>query len=89
MAPALTLKVTDVAPCGTVTLEGTLATLGLELERETVTPPTPAVAVSLTVPVPDRPLRMTLGLTEMLLNAAGVAADGGLTVTPNVAVTPE
>jgi hypothetical protein len=83
--PAVTVKVADVEPCATVTLEGTLAAVVLELESATATPPVPAASVRLTVPVPDWPLTIVLGLTETLLSAAG----GGVTVTPNVAFTPE
>jgi hypothetical protein len=83
--PVVTENVADVEPCGTVTLEGTLAAVVLELESDTATPPVPAAAVRLTVPVPDWPLTIVLGLTETLLSAAG----GGVTVTPNVALTPE
>jgi hypothetical protein len=83
--PAVTLNVTEVEPAGTVTLDGTLTAVALELESETDTPPVPAAAVRVTVPVPDCPLAIVLGLTETLLNAAGV----GLTVKPNVAFTLE
>jgi hypothetical protein len=79
------VKVADVEPCATVTLEGTLAVVVLELDSDTATPPVPAASVRLTVPVPDWPLTIVLGLTEMLLRAGA----GGLTVTPNVAFTPE
>jgi hypothetical protein len=79
------VNVADVEPCATVTLEGTLAAVVLELESDTATPPVPAAAVRLTVPVPDWPLTIVLGLTETLLSAAG----GGLTVTPNVTLAPE
>jgi hypothetical protein len=83
--PAVTVNVAEVAPCGTVTLEGTLAAVPLELDRETETPPFPAAFVRLTVPVPDWPLTIVLGLTETLLKAAA----GGSTVIPNVLFTPE
>ena len=83
--PAFTVNVADVEPCGTVTLEGTLAAVALELESDTDTPPVPAAAVRLTVPIPDWPLTIVLGLTETLLRAAA----SGLTVTPNVLFTPE
>jgi hypothetical protein len=78
-----------VEPCGTVTIEGTLAAVVLELESDTSTPPVPAAAVRLTVPVPDWPLTTVLGLTETLLSVIGDATAGGLTVTPNVLLTPE
>lgn len=80
---AVTVKVAEVEPCGTVTVEGTLAAVGLELETETVTPPLPASSVSVTVPVPVSPLVIVLGLTETLLSAAA----GGSTVIPKVLLT--
>ena len=83
--PAVTVIVADVAPCATVTLEGTLAAVVLELESETTTPPVPAASVRVTVPVPVWALTIVLGLTETLLSAAG----GGLMVTPKVLLTPE
>jgi len=79
------VKVAEEEPCGTVTLAGTLAAVVLELESDTATPPVPATEVRLTVPVPVWPLTIVLGLTDTLLRATG----GGLTVTPNVAFTPE
>jgi hypothetical protein len=82
--PAVTANVAEVEPCGTVTLEGTLAAAVLELERDTATPPVPAADVRVTVPVPDCPLTIVLGLTETLLKAAG-----GLMVTAKVSFTPE
>ena len=83
--PAVTVNVADIEPCGTVTLEGTLAAVVLELESDTDTPPVPAAAVRVTVPVPVCPLTIVLELTEMLLSAAA----GGLMVTPNVLLTLE
>jgi hypothetical protein len=81
----VTVNVADVEPAGTVTEDGTLAAVVLELESDTETPPLPAAAVKLTVPVPDWPLTIVLGLTEILLSAGGT----GLTVTPNVTLVPE
>ena len=83
--PAVTVNVAEVCPCGTVTLDGTLATVVLELESDTATPPLPAAEVRLTVPVADPPLAIVLELTERLLSAGA----GGLTVIPNVALTLE
>jgi hypothetical protein len=83
--PVLTENVAEVEPAGTVTEDGTLAAVVLELESDTETPPLPAAAVKLTVPVPDWPLTIVLGLTEILLSAGGT----GLTVTPNVTLVPE
>jgi len=85
IVPVLTVKVAEVDPCGTVTLEGTLAAVVLELVSDTAAPPVPAASVRLMVPVPDCPLTIVLGLTETLLRAAG----GGLTVTPKVTLAPE
>ena len=82
--PAVTMKVAEVCPCGIVTVAGTLAAVVLELESDTMTPPLPAAAVRLTVPVADPPLAIVLELTVRLLSAGG----GGLTVIPNVALTP-
>jgi len=83
--PAVTAKVAELAPCGIVTLAGTAAAEVLELESDTTAPPLPAGSVRFTVPVPDCPLTIVLGLTEMLLKAPG----SGVTVTPNVVLTPE
>ena len=83
--PAVTVNVAEVEPCRTVTVEGTLAAALFELKSETATPPVPAAAVSLRVPVPDWPVTILLGLTDRLLRAA----DGGLTVRPNVTLAPE
>jgi hypothetical protein len=82
--PAVTVNVAEVEPAGTVTLEGTLAAVLLELASDTTTPPVPAASVRLTVPVPDWPLPIVPGFTDMLLKATG-----GLTVTANVALVPE
>jgi hypothetical protein len=83
--PGVTVNVAEVEPAGTVTLGGTLAAVVLELESETDTPPVPAAAVKVTVPVPVCPLAIELGLTERLLNAAGI----GFTVKANVTFTLE
>jgi len=83
--PAVTVKVAEVCPCGTVTEPGMLAAELLELESATETPPLPAADVSVTVPVAVPPLAMVLEFTERLLRAGG----GGLTVTPKVLLTLE
>jgi hypothetical protein len=76
--------VAEVEPCGILTLRSTLATAGLEMKSDTVTPPVPAAVIRVTVPMPNWPPTMVLGLTETLS-----AADGGLTVRPNVLLAPE
>jgi hypothetical protein len=48
---AVTVKVTEVAPEGTVTLAGTVAAAVFELESDTTAPPAGAAEVRLTVPV--------------------------------------
>jgi hypothetical protein len=83
--PVLTANVVEIEPCGTVTLEGTVAAVVLELESATATPPVPAADVRVIVPVPDWPLTIVLGLTEMPLKAGA----GGLIVTANVLFTLE
>jgi hypothetical protein len=78
--PEVTAKVTEVAPCGTVTVAGTLAAEIFELATDTTAPPDGAAAVRVTVPVPDCPLTMVLGETETALRDAAI----GSTVSPNV-----
>jgi hypothetical protein len=68
--PVVTVKVAEVAPWGTVTDTGTLATETFELESDTTAPPEPAAAVRLTVPVLDWPLTIVPGETKTLLSAA-------------------
>ena len=80
---AVTVKVADDWPCGTVTVAGTLAAVVFELEIETIAPPLPAAAVRLTVPVAVPPLVMVPELIEKPFRA------GGFTVTPNVSLTLE
>jgi hypothetical protein len=84
-APADTVNVAEVAPCGTVTFAGTPAAAGLELESDTTAPPVGAAAVNVTVPVPVRPLTILAGLTDKL---PSVAIEGVI-VTVVVIVTPE
>jgi hypothetical protein len=69
----------------TVTVDGTLAAVGLELVSDTTAPLVPAADVRITVPMPDCPLTMLLGLTEMPLRADGA----GSMVTSNIALALE
>ncbi len=78
------VKVCEVAPAGTVTLDGTVMDLVLELDSETTTPPAGAADVRVTVPVPVCPPTIVLGVAETLLSAGGV----GLTVSAKVLLTP-
>ena len=75
-------NVAVVAPCGTVTLAGTVATEVLLLESDTANPPDGAAAVNVTVPWDPFPPTTEVGLTETAESAAG----GGTGVTVNVAV---
>jgi hypothetical protein len=81
--PAVTAKVADFAPWVIVIDVGTLAADEFELESEIIAPPAGAAAVRLTVPVPDWPLTIVVGLTEILLSAG----KGGFTVTTAVLLT--
>jgi hypothetical protein len=76
----VTVKVALVAPAGTVTLAGTVATPVLLLERETTAPPLGASALSMTVPVEGDP---PLTLVGFSVNEDSVAElDGGTDVMP-------
>ena len=84
----LTVNVALVAPAGTVTLEGVLATFVLVLESVTAAPPEGAAPLSVTVPVevcvpPTR-------LVGFSVNKESVRVGGGAGVTVSEAdlVTP-
>ncbi len=68
--PVVTVKEAVVAPCGTVTDEGTEAA-ELELESATVIPPNGAAAAMATVPRAVWPLKVTFGLTERMVGTIG------------------
>jgi len=77
------VKVALIAPLGTVTLAGTVATPGLLLDRETSAPPLLAGPVSVTVPVEELP---PVTLTGFRLSEERLMA--GITVSEAVRVTP-
>lgn len=83
-AAVATEKVAEAAPCATVTLAGTPAAEGLELDSDTAAPPAGAGAVRVIVPVPDWPPTIDAGLTVTPLKAAGC----GLMVSPKVELPP-
>src|SRR2546422_198601 len=71
----LTGKVALVAPAGTVTLAGTLATPGLVLDSDTTAPPLGAGALSVTVPVDELP-PVTLDGFRLSAESVGGATTG-------------
>ena len=84
-AEVLTVKVAVVAPAGTVTVEGTLATEVLLLERATCAPPAGAGPLRVTVPVEDcTPPITLLGFNESEATVRG----GGVTVSEADRVAP-
>jgi hypothetical protein len=70
------IRASAVEPCGTVTVEGTLAAVLLELEREMAAPPLPAAAVRLirrlTGDRHSRTLSLTTGLLESPLESSSI-----------------
>ena len=72
--PVCTVKVAALAPAGTVTLVGTIATEVLLLRRLTSTPPGGAGPLRVTVPCDELPDLMVLGYR---LSDAKDTADGG------------
>jgi hypothetical protein len=73
-----TVKLAEVAPDGTVTLSGTVATAVLLLESDTTCPPDPAAPVSVTVPVALVPPSTLIGLMD---NEERVGGGGGADTT--------
>src|SRR5262245_54233435 len=70
----VTVKVALVAPTGTVTLPGTVATAGLLLESVTTAPPVGAAAVRVVVPVEEVGPTTLVGVTDTEDRVAGVGA---------------
>jgi hypothetical protein len=73
----VTVKLTELAPAGTVTLAGTVDALELS-ESDTTAPPVGAGALNVTVPVEEAPPTTLAGLT-VTADSAGAGA-GGFTV---------
>jgi hypothetical protein len=90
-AVVVTVKLALVAPAGTVTLDGTLATGGLLLERETTVPPLRAGPLSVTVPVEGLPPVTLDGLSvseaTVGSGAVTVSVAGLLVALPAVLLT--
>ena len=81
-----TVKVALMAPAGTVTLEGTLATAVLLLESVTWAPPAGAGPLRVTVPVEAcTPPTTFVGFS---LNEERVGRGGGVTVSEAVLLAP-
>ena len=78
-----TVKFTHVAPAGTVTLAGTVATARLPLESATPVPPAGAAALSVTVPIEEFPPTTLMGLS---LNEERAVA--GVTVNKAALLAP-
>jgi hypothetical protein len=81
----VTVKFAIVLPADTVTVDDTVALLGLLLDSVTISPPLGAGDVSVTVPVELFPPRTAVGLSDNADNAAG---GWGLTVKVVDFVTP-
>ena len=81
-----TVKVALIAPAGTVTLEGTLATAVLLLESVTWAPPAGAGLLNVTVPVED--CKPPITLVGSSVNDERGGGGGGVTVREAVLLTP-
>ena len=85
-ALVVTVKVALVAPAGTVTLEGTLATVVLLLESVTWAPPAGAGPLRVTVPVEDcKPPTTLVGFS---VSDDRVGGGEGVTVREAVLLSP-
>ena len=87
-ALVLTANVAFVAPAATITLEGTLATVVLLLDRVTCAPPAGAGPLSVTVPVEDCPPPTTLVGLRLSDERVGGGGGAGVTVREADLVAP-
>lgn len=78
-----TVKLTEVAPCGTRMLAGTVAMLVLLLAKRIVAPPAGAGALNVTVPVETEPPRTVAGLSSSEASV-GSGPGGGVGVRVGV-----
>ena len=84
------VNVALVAPAGTVTLAGNVATLVLLLVIDTVAPPLGAALFNVAVPVEPLPPTTLVGLTAIaeMVTVGGGGGDAGVTVSDADAVAP-
>lgn len=87
-ADVLTVNVALVAPAGTITLKGTLATVVLLLESMTVAPPAGAGLLRVTVPVEDCKPPTTLDGFSVSDERVGGGGGAGVTVSEADLVVP-
>jgi hypothetical protein len=83
-----TVKLALVAPAGTVTLVGTLATPALLLKSSTTAPPAGAGALNVTVPVEDPKPPITVLGFNVIDDTVGGGGGAGITVSEAVRLTP-
>jgi hypothetical protein len=81
-ALVLTVKMAFVAPGGTVTVDGTVATPVLLLERTTTAPPLGAGPFSVTVALDELPPVTVAGLSVSDVGAGGVTVSEAVCVVP-------
>ena len=81
-ALVVTVKVALVAPAGTVTLAGTMATAVLLLERATTAPPLGAAPLRVTVPCEELPPVTLVGLSVNEDSARGSTVSEAVCVAP-------
>jgi len=81
-AVVLTMKLAELAPPATVTLEGGLALLGLLLESVTTIPPNGAGPLKRTVPVEGEPATTVVGFKVRESNAGGLTASVAVLLAP-------